>query len=183
MNDRETLDLQLNVLARLRTGAARGVPPLQVSLFLANGSTVPMQIEDARTVQRSVAGRGRYDGSLDSHRSPPKACGSRTETNRRLGPERQRSEAAYRRRQSRSRRPRGLREMGPRFVVIKKGEHGAMFFSKHETYVLAGLPHSQTSSIRPARAIASPEWNDGLSGRARQLRAEDAQGSDGLRNA
>jgi len=31
-------------------------------------------------------------------------------------------------------------EMGPRFVVIKKGEHGAMFFSKHETYVLPAYP-------------------------------------------
>lgn len=31
-------------------------------------------------------------------------------------------------------------EMGPRFVVIKKGEHGAMFFSRHETYVLPAYP-------------------------------------------
>ena len=33
-----------------------------------------------------------------------------------------------------------VREMGPRFVVIKKGEHGAMFFSEHETYVLPAFP-------------------------------------------
>ena len=33
-----------------------------------------------------------------------------------------------------------VREMGPSFVVIKKGEHGAMFFSKHETYVLPAYP-------------------------------------------
>jgi len=31
-------------------------------------------------------------------------------------------------------------EMGPKFVVIKKGEHGAMFFSEHETYVLPAYP-------------------------------------------
>ena len=31
-------------------------------------------------------------------------------------------------------------KMGPRFVVIKKGEHGAMFFSEHETYVLPAFP-------------------------------------------
>lgn len=31
-------------------------------------------------------------------------------------------------------------EMGPRFVVVKKGEHGAMFFSEHETYVLPAYP-------------------------------------------
>jgi cytidine kinase len=33
-----------------------------------------------------------------------------------------------------------VREMGPSFVVIKKGEHGAMFFSEHETYVLPAFP-------------------------------------------
>jgi sugar/nucleoside kinase (ribokinase family) len=33
-----------------------------------------------------------------------------------------------------------VREMGPRFVVIKKGEHGAMFFSEHETYVMPAFP-------------------------------------------
>lgn len=36
-----------------------------------------------------------------------------------------------------------IREMGPRFVIIKKGEHGAMFFSKHETYVLPAFPTEQ----------------------------------------
>ncbi|MCA9265412.1 MAG: hypothetical protein KDA60_16245 [Planctomycetales bacterium] len=34
-------------------------------------------------------------------------------------------------------------EMGPKFVVIKKGEHGAMFFSEHETYVLPAYPTEQ----------------------------------------
>jgi cytidine kinase len=33
-----------------------------------------------------------------------------------------------------------VREMGPKFVIIKKGEHGAMFFSEHETYVLPAFP-------------------------------------------
>ncbi len=33
-----------------------------------------------------------------------------------------------------------VREMGPRFVVIKKGEHGAIFFSQHETYVMPAFP-------------------------------------------
>lgn len=33
-----------------------------------------------------------------------------------------------------------VREMGPKFVIIKKGEHGAMFFSEHETYVLPAYP-------------------------------------------
>jgi sugar/nucleoside kinase (ribokinase family) len=34
-------------------------------------------------------------------------------------------------------------DMGPRFVVVKKGEHGAMFFSEHETYVLPAYPTAQ----------------------------------------
>jgi sugar/nucleoside kinase (ribokinase family) len=33
-----------------------------------------------------------------------------------------------------------IRQMGPKFVVIKKGEHGAMFFSEFETYVLPAFP-------------------------------------------
>ena len=31
-------------------------------------------------------------------------------------------------------------KMGPKFVVVKKGEHGAMFFSEHEMYVLPAYP-------------------------------------------
>lgn len=33
-----------------------------------------------------------------------------------------------------------VREMGPKFVVVKKGEHGAMFFSRDETYVMPAYP-------------------------------------------
>ena len=33
-----------------------------------------------------------------------------------------------------------VRAMGPKFVVIKKGEHGAMFFSQDETYVMPAYP-------------------------------------------
>ena len=33
-----------------------------------------------------------------------------------------------------------VRKMGPNFVVIKKGEHGAMFFSEHEMYVMPAYP-------------------------------------------
>jgi cytidine kinase len=36
-----------------------------------------------------------------------------------------------------------VRAMGPKFVVIKKGEHGAMFFSEHETYVMPAYPTPQ----------------------------------------
>jgi sugar/nucleoside kinase (ribokinase family) len=33
-----------------------------------------------------------------------------------------------------------VRKLGPKFVIIKKGEHGAMFFGQHETYVLPAFP-------------------------------------------
>ena len=33
-----------------------------------------------------------------------------------------------------------VRSLGPKFVIIKKGEHGAMFFSEHETYVMPAFP-------------------------------------------
>jgi sugar/nucleoside kinase (ribokinase family) len=36
-----------------------------------------------------------------------------------------------------------VRELGPRFVIIKKGEHGAMFFGQHETYVLPAYPTAE----------------------------------------
>lgn len=35
---------------------------------------------------------------------------------------------------------RTIQSMGPRFVVLKKGEHGAMFFSRDETYVMPAYP-------------------------------------------
>jgi sugar/nucleoside kinase (ribokinase family) len=31
-------------------------------------------------------------------------------------------------------------DLGPRFVIIKKGEHGAMFLSREETYVMPAYP-------------------------------------------
>ncbi len=34
-------------------------------------------------------------------------------------------------------------KMGPKFVIIKKGEHGAMFFGEHETYVMPAFPTPQ----------------------------------------
>ncbi len=36
-----------------------------------------------------------------------------------------------------------VRAMGPKFVVIKKGEHGAMFFGRDETYVMPAYPTPQ----------------------------------------
>ena len=74
-----------------------------------------------------------------------------------------------------------VREMGPKFVVIKKGEHGAMFFSEHETYVLPAFPTEKV--IDPTGAGDS--FAGGMMGylaAAGQLRTRNAQNRDGLRH-
>ncbi len=38
---------------------------------------------------------------------------------------------------------RKVRELGPKFVIVKKGEHGAMFFGENETYVMPAYPTSR----------------------------------------
>ena len=45
---------------------------------------------------------------------------------------------------------------GPKFVVIKKGEHGAMFFSERRNLCPARLSHAARSSIRPGPATVLP---------------------------
>ena len=77
---------------------------------------------------------------------------------------------------------RAVQEMGPKFVVIKKGEHGAMFFGEHETYVLPAFP-DRPSVVDPTGAGDS--FAGGMMGylaAARQLRPRDAQDGDGLRH-
>ena len=74
-----------------------------------------------------------------------------------------------------------VRKMGPKFVVIKKGEHGAMFFSEHETYVLPAFPTEKV--VDPTGAGDSfAGAMMGYLAAAGQLRARDAQDRDGLRH-
>ena len=51
---------------------------------------------------------------------------------------------------------RAVQRMGPKFVVIKKGEHGAMFFSDQRDLRPARLSHGRRSSIRPGPATVLP---------------------------
>jgi sugar/nucleoside kinase (ribokinase family) len=135
MNDRETLDVQLNVFGQFnpvlsdkfrRTQyvfLANGVPALQMKVLdqvpgcrLAVADTMELWIQtthaDLMTLFRRIDG-------LVINDSEAKML-AKTE-NLVL--------AGHR-----------VRAMGPRFVVIKKGEHGAMFFSEHETYVMPAFP-------------------------------------------
>jgi sugar/nucleoside kinase (ribokinase family) len=135
MNDRETLDVQLNVLGEFKPQLsdeyrqsryvflANGIPATQMDVLeqvpgarLAVADTMELWIESTRSDLMKLFQR--IDGLVINDSEARLLAG----TNNLVL-------AGHR-----------VREMGPRFVVIKKGEHGAMFFSEHETYVLPAFP-------------------------------------------
>lgn len=71
---------------------------------------------------------------------------------------------------------RAVQRMGPKFVIIKKGEHGAMFFGEHETYVLPAYPTEKL--VDPTGA--GDTFAGGLMG---YLAAADAFDADTLKTA
>jgi sugar/nucleoside kinase (ribokinase family) len=135
MNDRETLKLDLNVMADFRPVLPEHYRRCKF-LFLANGSPeMQRQILDhcpgtslsvADTMDHWIAGERpdllrllkRIDGLVLNDAEARLLTGD--ENLVRAGT--------------------AVLKLGPRFVVIKKGEHGAMFFSEHETYVLPAFP-------------------------------------------
>ena len=138
MNDRETLGLQLNVMGqfnpvlpeRYRRGKflflANGSPEMQIKVIdqclgasLTVADTMDHWIRDSRPELEKLLRR--VDGLVLNDSEAKLLTGD--ENLVRAGT--------------------AVRKMGPRFVVIKKGEHGAMFFSDHETYVLPAFPTAQ----------------------------------------
>jgi cytidine kinase len=135
MNDRETLDLQLNVLRDFDPVLPETYRRCRF-LFLANGSTVHQLKVLDQCVEPSLVVADTMDHYI---RSEPE--GLRKLLKRIDGLVLNDSEAKLLTGDDNLvRAGRAVREMGPRFVVIKKGEHGAMFFSEHETYVLPAYP-------------------------------------------
>ncbi|MFO0788986.1 MAG: PfkB family carbohydrate kinase [Pirellulales bacterium] len=135
MNDRETLDVQLNVFGEFnpvlsekyrRTEyvfLANGVPALQMKVLdqvpgcrLAVADTMELWIQTTHADLMKLFQR--LDGLVINDMEAKMLAG--TENLVLAGHK--------------------VREMGPKFVVIKKGEHGAMFFSEHETYVMPAFP-------------------------------------------
>jgi sugar/nucleoside kinase (ribokinase family) len=135
MNDRETLDVQLNVLGEFKpvlsneyrgsryVFLANGIPATQLEVLdqvpgcrLAVADTMELWIQTAHADLMKLLQR--IDGLIINDSEAKLLAGT---DNLVL--------AGHR-----------VREMGPRFVVIKKGEHGAMFFSEFETYVLPAFP-------------------------------------------
>ena len=135
MNDRETLDLQLNVLAGFNPVLPESYRRAKF-LFLANGSPVlQMKVLDqcpgasltvADTMDHYIRTEPdelrqllrRIDGLVINDSEAKLLTGD----------------------DNLVRAGNAIREMGPSFVVLKKGEHGAMFFGQHETYVLPAYP-------------------------------------------
>ena len=135
MNTRETLDVQLNAMSRFDPVLPEEFRRTKY-LFLANGST-DLQL---KVVEQCPGASLRVADTMDLWiRTQPELL---AELLRRIdGLVLNDSEARLLTGDDNLvRAGHKVREMGPRFVVIKKGEHGAMFFSKHETYVLPAFP-------------------------------------------
>ncbi len=134
MNDRETIEVQLNVLAE--------APVLPESftrcpfLFLANGSTrTQLKVLD-QCPGATLAVADTMDLWIRTEPDELRQLLQRID-----GLVLNDSEAKLLTgEENLVRAGREVRAMGPAFVVIKKGEHGAMFFSQHETYVLPAYP-------------------------------------------
>ena len=135
MNDRETLDIQLNVFGEFNPQLsedyrrsdyvflANGVPALQLRVLdqvpgcrLAVADTMELWIQTTHADLMSLFKR--IDGLVINDSEAKMLADTENLVL-----------AGHR-----------VREMGPKFVVIKKGEHGAMFFSEHETYVMPAFP-------------------------------------------
>ena len=138
MNDRDTLDVQLNVFGEFDpvlpetyrrakfVFLANGVPAVQAKVLeqvpgckLAVADTMDLWINTAREDLDALLKQ--LDGLVLNDSEAKLITG--TENLALAG--------------------HMVRDMGPKFVVIKKGEHGAMFFSEHETYVLPAYPTEQ----------------------------------------
>ena len=135
MNDRETLEVQLNVMAEASSRCCPSPSPLPVPVpgqrlaadavegprpvprrRLAVADTMDLWIRTEPDELRQLLQR--IDGLVLNDSEAKLLTGE----------------------ENLVRAGHAVRAMGPAFVVIKKGEHGAMFFSQHETYVLPAYP-------------------------------------------
>lgn len=135
MNDRETLEVQLNVFGDFRPTLPEEFRRCDF-IFLANGSPVTqMSVLQQATGPRLVVAdtmdlwiREQHEPLMALFRRIDGLVMNDSEAKLLTGDENLVT-AGHK-----------VLGMGPRFVVIKKGEHGAMFFSEHETYVLPAYP-------------------------------------------
>lgn len=135
MNDRETLEVHLNVFGDFKPTLPAHFQQSDF-VFLANGSPVTQlktldQVQSPKLVVADTMDlwiREQHDGLMELLRRIDGLVLNDSEAKLLTGDENLVS-AGHK-----------VLAMGPKFVVVKKGEHGAMFFSKHETYVLPAYP-------------------------------------------
>jgi cytidine kinase len=135
MNDRETLELHLNVLQDFAPVLPESYRRCRL-LFLANGSPVIQMktLDQCPAVSLVVADT--MDHYIRTELDALKVLLKRID-----GLVINDSEAKLLIDDDNLvRAGHAIRAMGPKFVVIKKGEHGAMFFGQDETYVLPAYP-------------------------------------------
>ncbi|QDU26117.1 putative sugar kinase YdjH [Anatilimnocola aggregata] len=135
MNDRETLEVELNVF-----GDFKPVLPDHFKrsdyVFLANGSPVTQMntLEQVRGPKLVVADtmdlwiRVQHEALIELLNRVDGLVLNDSEARLLTGEENVVTAG------------RKVLGMGPKFVVVKKGEHGAVFFSAHETYTLPAYP-------------------------------------------
>jgi sugar/nucleoside kinase (ribokinase family) len=135
MNDRETLEVQLNVFGDFRPKLPESFRGSEF-IFLANGSPVTqLSVLEQATAPRLVVADTMDLWIRETHQDLMTLLRRvhglvMNDAEAKLLTNDENLVAAGHK----------ILKLGPRFVVIKKGEHGAMFFSKDETYVLPAFP-------------------------------------------
>ena len=138
MNDRETLEVHLNVFEHFDPVLPEAYRRCRY-LFLANGSPgVQLKVLN-QVVKPALVVADTMDLWIHTQRDELLALIKRLD-----GLVLNDSEARLLTNdENLVRAGRAVQRLGPKFVVIKKGEHGAMFFSENQTFVLPAYPTSE----------------------------------------
>jgi sugar/nucleoside kinase (ribokinase family) len=135
MNSAQTLETHLNVLATFDPELSPRFAATPF-LFLANGSPAMQRKVLAQATHRKLAVADTMNFWIETQRDELYALLNEVDglvlndgEARMLTDEVNLVRAGYR-----------VLDLGPRFVIIKKGEHGAMFLSRAETYVMPAYP-------------------------------------------
>ncbi|RIK83444.1 MAG: sugar kinase [Planctomycetota bacterium] len=135
MNDRETLEVELNVFGQFDPKLPEAYRRAEY-VFLANGvPAVQMKVLD-QVPGRRLAVADTMDLWITTQRDDLERLLKQldglvlNDSEAKLLTDTENLVAAGR----------AVQAMGPKFVIIKKGEHGAMFFGEYETYVLPAYP-------------------------------------------
>ena len=135
MNDRETLDVQLNVFGKFDPVLPESYRRAKY-VFLANGVPAVQSKVLEQVPGRRLAVADTMDLWITTQRDDLEALLTQldglvlNDSEAKLLTGTENLVAAGR----------AVQAMGPKFVIIKKGEHGAMFFGEYETYVLPAYP-------------------------------------------